>query len=119
MSFNDKVYRLVRTIPFGHVMSYGQVAFLLDNRRASRAVGYAMFRCQHDDVPCHRVVRKDGSLAPGWTVGPEGGQRKLLEAESVSFVDDRVDMRKHRFWPKNTFSESKAKKKPKTKKTAP
>lgn len=78
-------------------MSYGQIAGLAGNRRASRAVGYAMFRCPRG-LPAHRVVYRDGSLAADWVFG--GTQRKRLEAEDVSFTEDgRVDMRKHRYRP--------------------
>ena len=97
MNFNDKVYALVRAIPGGFVMSYGQIAGMLGSRRASRAVGYAMFRCTQKDVPCHRVVYRDGSLAGGYAFGGEGNQRARLEKEGVTFTEDgRVNMRKHR-----------------------
>lgn len=98
MNFNERVYELVRKIPEGRVMSYGQIAGLLGNRRASRAVGYSMFRCTRRNVPCHRVVYRDGSLARGGAFGGEGVQRRLLEKEGVAFTDDgRVDMRRHRY----------------------
>lgn len=78
-------------------MSYGQLASWAGNARCARAAGYAMYRCPHKDMPCHRVVRRDGTLAPDWAFGGPGGQRKLLEAESVTFTNDgRVDMKRHR-----------------------
>lgn len=98
MSFNDRVYEIVRKIPAGRVMSYGQIASWAGSPRASRAAGYAMYRCPHKDMPCHRVIHRDGSLAPEWTFGGSGNQRKLLEDEGVTFTEDgRVDMQKHRF----------------------
>ena len=96
MSFNDRVYEVVRKIPAGRVMSYGQIASWAGSLRASRAVGYAMYRCPHKDMPCHRVVHRDGSLAPDWAF--DGRQRELLRDEGVTFTEDgRVDMKKHRF----------------------
>lgn len=97
IGFRDNVYKIVRQIPKGYVMSYGQAAALAGNLRAPRAAGYAMCQCPFGDVPCHRVVYADGSLATGAFFG-EGRQRALLEAEGVCFTaDGRVDMRRHRW----------------------
>lgn len=97
MGFKDNIYKIVRGIPSGYVMSYGQVAALAGNLRASRAAGYAMYRCPFEDVPCHRVVYADGRLAAEVFFGA-GRQRSLLEAEGVSFTGDgRVDMRSCRW----------------------
>lgn len=63
MSFNDRVYEIVRQIPEGKVLSYGQVACMAGSWRASRAVGYALHRNPYQGkVPCHRVVFQDGRL---------------------------------------------------------
>ena len=49
-------------------------------------------------TPCHRVVFRDGSLAPGFAFGGPGAQRALLEAEGVTFLPDgRVDMARHQW----------------------
>ena len=107
MNFNDRVYDLVRKIPRGFVMSYGQIAGMLGSRRASRAVGYAMFRCTQRDVPCHRVVYRDGSMAGGYAFGGEGKQRARLEKEGVTFTEDgRVDIRRHRYRPSASVHEN-------------
>lgn len=93
-NFNERVYDIVARIPAGRVITYGQAASMAGSVRASRAAGYAMFRCPRRDVPCHRVVYRDGSLAPAWAFG--GHQRALLESEGVAFTeDDRVDMAAH------------------------
>lgn len=98
MGFKENVYKIVRAIPEGYLMSYGQVAALAGNRRAPRAAGYAMFWCPYDDVPCHRVLYRDGTLSPGWAFG--GKQRERLEAEGVTFLEDgRADIGKHRWHP--------------------
>ncbi|QDR81163.1 MGMT family protein [Sporomusa termitida] len=96
MSFNAKVYELVRLIPEGKVASYGQIAFMAGSWRASRAVGYALHRNPYQGkVPCHRVVFKDGRLAAGFIFGGQDVQRLLLEGEGVEFTaDGRVDMTK-------------------------
>ena len=101
MSFNDKVYELVRLIPEGKVASYGQIAFMTGSWRASRAVGYALHNNPYQGkVPCHRVVFKDGRLAAGFVFGGQDVQRQLLAGEGVEFTaDGRVDMKKCSWQP--------------------
>lgn len=91
MGFREKVYALVARIPRGRVASYGQVAAWCGSPRAARAVGGAMASVPRElALPCHRVVRSDGSLTEAF--GP-GGQRRLLEREGVLFTPDgRADM---------------------------
>ncbi|MDR2527736.1 MAG: MGMT family protein [Synergistaceae bacterium] len=92
MNFYDKVYAIVARIPKGKVASYGQVASWAGSWRASRAVGYALFHPPLD-LPCHRVVYRDGSLTAESVFGP-GVQRRLLEKEGVRFTSDgRVNMK--------------------------
>ena len=86
---------MVRQIPEGRVASYGQIARMMGEPRKARFVGYAMHASPGvaGGVPCHRVVFKDGSLAPGFAFGGAGAQRELLEAEGIVFLPDgRVDM---------------------------
>ena len=92
-TFTDLIYDSVRHIPKGCVASYGQIARLAGNARGARIVGFAMHRCQAPDVPCHRVMFRDGSLCPGYAFGGADIQRSLLESEGVSFLPDgRVNM---------------------------
>ena len=98
-AFTEQVYRLACTIPRGQVASYGQLAAMAGHLRASRVVGGMLCACKRADVPCHRVVRKDGSLALQAFEAP-GLQRHLLESEGVAFtLDGRVDMAVHRWKP--------------------
>ena len=94
--FSDEVFALVARIPYGKVASYGQIATLMGRPRSGRYVGYALRNApspDYPDLPAHRVLRTDGSLAPGFAQGRPGLQRQLLEAEGVGFVyDGRVDM---------------------------
>jgi len=96
-NFNRIVYEIVKQIPKGMVMSYGQIARLAGNARASRAVGYALHgNPDPGHIPCHRVVFKDGSLTPAFVFGGINRQYKLLKDEGVSFGKDRkVKMAKH------------------------
>lgn len=95
--FFSRVYDVVRQIPEGRVASYGQISQLMGEPRRARFVGYAMHASPGivGGVPCHRVVFKDGRLAPGFAFGGPGAQRELLEAEGIAFLPDgRVDMDK-------------------------
>ena len=95
-AFNDAVYGVVRQIPAGRVATYGQVARMVGRPRNARFVGFALHvNPEPGIVPCHRVVFRDGSLAPGFAFGGEDEQRRLLEDENVEFLPDgRVDMRR-------------------------
>jgi methylated-DNA-protein-cysteine methyltransferase related protein len=81
-SGTDAVLARVRAIPAGFVRSYGDVS-----PGAPRFAGTVLHANDDPDVPWHRVVRADGSLAKGER------QRALLEAEGVPFDGDRIDMR--------------------------
>ena len=95
VSFYTGVYELVRCIPVGKVATYGQIAIWLGSPRASRIVGGAMGRAP-EDVPSHRVVGKDGRLAPDDAFGGMDRQRLLLLMEGVAFgLDGCVDMEEH------------------------
>ena len=91
-SFSQRVYEVVKRIPAGKVATYGQVAALAGAPRNARFVGFALHANPEPGViPCHRVVFRDGSLAPGFAFGGEQRQRELLEDEGVVFMppDDK------------------------------
>lgn len=99
-TFFQRVYAQVRSVPYGTVCTYGDIADLAGYPRASREVGYAMSRVLGEwNLPCHRIVNAKGTLAPTYAFGGKDKQRRLLEEEGVTFVDAKtIDMRKHR-WP--------------------
>jgi methylated-DNA-protein-cysteine methyltransferase related protein len=72
----------VRATPEGFVRTYGDVS-----PGAPRMAGAVLSRCDDPDLPWHRIVRADGSLAKGRR------QRRLLVREGVPFRGQRVDMR--------------------------
>ncbi|NEG69465.1 MGMT family protein [Bifidobacterium choloepi] len=87
--FNAVVYDIVRRIPRGCVATYGQVAALAGRPRNARMVGYALHANPAEgEIPCHRVVFRDGSLAPGFAFGGPDVQRARLEAEGVPFIGE-------------------------------
>lgn len=91
-TFTERVYSVVRRIPQGRVATYGQVASLAGNSRNARMVGFALhINPEPGVIPCHRVVFRDGSLAPGFAFGGPDRQRQLLEDEGVVFVPPQGD----------------------------
>ncbi len=96
MNFFETVYKIVKTIPKGKVASYGQIAKLAGNSKMSRQVGWALHvNPSQGEIPCHRVVMKDGSLTKGFAFGGIEIQRAMLESEGVIVNNDfKVDMKK-------------------------
>lgn len=97
-NLNTKVYQIVRQIPAGMVATYGQIADILGNPKMSRQVGWALHANKSPQVPCHRVVNRQGRLAPNFAFDGEAEQRRRLEAEGVTFKGALVDLAKH-LWP--------------------
>ena len=97
MNTFEKIYEVVKSIPEGKVATYGQVALLAGNPRWARVVGYALHvNPEPGIIPCHRVVNREGRVAPGFAFGGEGGQRQLLESEGIVFeTDGRIDLGKY------------------------
>ena len=94
----EKIYDVVRKIPYGQVATYGQVAALAGNKRWARVVGYALHvNPDPDRIPCYRVVTKDGNVSRAFAFGGENRQIELLEAEGIVFVDGHVDMEKYQW----------------------
>ena len=98
MNTFEKIYEAVKRIPYGKVASYGQVAALAGNPRWARVVGYALHvNPDPENIPCYRVVTKDGRVSPAFAFGGSNRQRELLEAEGVRFDDSgRVLMERFR-----------------------
>jgi len=92
-NFFEQVYEVVKEIPEGMVMTYGQIAEKLGSRDARR-VGHALHANKDGTlVPCHRVVNKMGKLAPGYAFGGPNEQKNRLKAEGVKFLDElHVDL---------------------------
>jgi methylated-DNA-protein-cysteine methyltransferase related protein len=98
ISFHRAVHRLVRDIPRGRVVTYGQIAGILGAPRAARAVGYAMRHCP-PGVPWHRVVNARGAISRRPNAGGMLTQRLLLEQEGVPVRRGRIlRLERHR-WP--------------------
>lgn len=91
-----RIYEAVKKIPRGKVATYGRVAELAGNPKMARAVGNALHKNPDpDSIPCYRVVNAKGELAGEFAFGGAGAQRKLLEADGIEFIGDRVDLEKY------------------------
>ena len=97
MNSFEKIYEVVKKIPEGKVATYGQVALLAGNPRWSRVVGYALHQKPRSlDLPCHRVVNREGRLAPSFAFGSDEIPRQLLKSEGIVFgPDGKVDLEKY------------------------
>lgn len=96
-SFNETCYALLRKVPKGKVTTYKALAQALGTK-AYRAVGNAMNKNPYAPiVPCHRVIKSDGSLG-GFASGCEA-KRKLLTQEGIVIQKDMIDLARyeHRF----------------------
>jgi len=97
----DAVYAVVRRIPRGRVMNYGQIAELVRPRLSARAVGWAMHDCPKN-VPWQRVVNAAGRCsADDLPDSPPGLQRALLEQEGIEFRENgSLDIERYRWVPR-------------------
>ena len=83
----EKAKRLMKSIPRGKVVSYSELASALSVH--PRLAGRLVSMNRDPEVPCHRVVGKDGSLV-GYSLGSLEDKRKRLEEEGVVFRGSRV-----------------------------
>lgn len=97
MNTFERIYEVVKKIPYGRVATYGQIAMLCGNPHLSQIVGYALHvNPDPENIPCFRVVNRFGETSRAFAFGGEDVQRNLLEAEGVEFsADGRVDLEKY------------------------
>jgi len=99
MNAFERIYEIVKQIPPGKVATYGQIAMIAGNPRWSRVVGYALHvNPDADNIPCFRVVNRNGECSGSFAFGGESAQRRLLEDDGVTFFKNgAVDMKKHQW----------------------
>ena len=91
-----RIYEAVKKIPKGKVATYGQIAKMAGNERMSRAVGNALHKNpEPDKIPCYKVVNSKGELASEFVFGGRDVQAKLLEADGIEVVNNKVDLNKY------------------------
>ncbi len=97
--YRERVFEIVRRIPAGRVMTYGQLADILGEGYTARTVGFVMHSAGEDD-PWHRVINAQGACSTGRVVLPPDKQQRMLEAEGVIFdARGRCDLGRYRWTP--------------------
>jgi methylated-DNA-protein-cysteine methyltransferase-like protein len=99
-SFFEKVYEVVKLIPYGRVTSYGAIAEYLGSKGSSRMVGWAMNASHNslESIPAHRVVNRNGLLTGKRHFGGRDTMQQLLESEGAIVEDDRIVNFTELFW---------------------
>lgn len=99
--YRERVYKIVRAIPAGRVMTYGQIAELLGEGYTPRTVGFVM-HASPEGTPWHRVLNAQGACSTGNIVLPHDKQQRLLENEGVVFDKNlRCDLQTFLWIPKS------------------
>lgn len=100
MSFFDKVYQVVKHVPWGRVTTYGAIANFLGQGGAARMVGWAMNNAHGlpEYIPAHRVVNRNGQLTGKNHFGGPLVMQQLLESENITIKQDQVQHFDKHFW---------------------
>jgi len=99
-SFFNKVFEVVKHIPYGRVTSYGCIAKYLGSKGSARMVGWAM-NASHsaaEAIPAHRVVNRNGMLTGKHHFGNPHIMQQLLENEGAIIKNDKIINFKELFW---------------------
>jgi methylated-DNA-protein-cysteine methyltransferase-like protein len=106
--YRERVYRIVRSIPSGRVMTYGQLAEILGEGYTPRTVGFVMHG-SNDGTPWHRVINAQGACSTGRIALPSDKQQRMLAAEGVEFNErGRCDLQRHLWIPSERKARSKS-----------
>ena len=103
--YRERVYELVRRIPPGRVMTYGQIAEILGEGYTARTVGFVMHAADEND-PWQRVINSQGACSTGRVIIPPDRQQRMLEAEGIVFdARGRCDLKRYRWTPEEFAGE--------------
>jgi methylated-DNA-protein-cysteine methyltransferase-like protein len=98
--YRGRVYTIVRRIPRGRVMTYGQLAYMLGEGYTPRTVGFVMHGADEQKTPWQRVINSQGRCSTGRIVLPSDKQQRLLEREGVKFdAGGRCDLESYLWHP--------------------
>ena len=99
--YRERVYQIVRRIPRGRVMTYGQIAYMLGEGYTPRTVGFVMHGADENKTPWQRVINSQGRCSTGGIVLPVDKQQRMLEKEKVKFdAGGRCDLEKYLWHPR-------------------
>jgi methylated-DNA-protein-cysteine methyltransferase-like protein len=97
--YRERVFEIVRRIPEGRVMTYGQLAEMLGEGYTPRTVGFVMHSAD-DSVPWQRVINAQGACSTGRVIVPPDLQQRMLVSEGIVFdVKGRCDLSRYRWTP--------------------
>ena len=98
--YRERVYKIVREIPVGRVMTYGQIAEILGEGYTPRTVGYVMHGADTKETPWQRVINSQGACSTGKMTVPVNLQQQILEDEGVKFNEKgRCDLKIYQWSP--------------------
>jgi methylated-DNA-protein-cysteine methyltransferase-like protein len=94
----EKVYKLVSFVPEGKVITYKKIAEIA-NIKDVRVIGFALNKNKNPKkIPCHRVIKTDGTLADGYAFGGKRAQKQKLINEGIKFLNsETVDLKHYLF----------------------
>lgn len=99
-NYRERVYEIVRRIPRGKVMTYGQIAIVLGEGYTARTAGYVMHGADTENVPWQRVINSQGACSTGKMTIPINLQQELLEKEGVVFgKNGKCDLNVYQWYP--------------------
>lgn len=88
----EKVYEILTWIPQGKVVTYGQIAECLGDKRLSRVVGNVLHQNPDESkYPCYKVVNCKGALSESYAFGGIEAQKRKLESEGIQVVNNKVN----------------------------
>ena len=94
----DKIFAYLQSIPDGKVVTYGQIASYLGDKRLARAVGNALHKNPDPEkYPCYKVVNAKGQLSVNFAFGGLAGQAQRLEKDGIEVANDKVDLAKYQW----------------------
>ena len=97
--FFQKVYEVVKQIPYGKITTYGAIAKKIGAARSARMVGYALNASHlNNDIPAHRVVNRKGLLTGKHHFQGTNLMQQLLESEGVVIKGNTVQNFEDYFW---------------------
>ena len=104
--YRERVFEIVRRIPAGRVMTYGQLAEILGEGYTPRTVGFVMHSAD-ESVPWQRVINSQGACSTGRVIVPPDLQQRMLVSEGVVFNEKgRCDLARYRWTPEEYANEA-------------
>ena len=95
MNFQEKVFKVVQKIPKGKISTYKEIAKAINKPRAYRAVGNVLNKNKSKFIPCHRIIKSNGSLG-GFNKGQKEKIKKLTK-EGIKIEKGKINLEKYLF----------------------